>query len=132
MTLIRGIRNLRAEYDVTPGKRIPALIAAGDVAPWLSEQRAALCALAKLDADQLIIEPGMHPPDHAATVVVGDVVCYLPLAGLVDLEAERERLSSELLDLEARIARSQALLSGKLADLQTEHTRLEERLAALA
>jgi valyl-tRNA synthetase len=56
-------------------------------------------------------------------------------------------LSSELLDLEARIARSQALLSGefaqrapehvvqrerdKLSDLQTEHTKLEERLAAL-
>jgi valyl-tRNA synthetase len=147
MTLIRGVRNLRAEYNVTPGKRIPALIAAGDVASWLSEQRAVLCALAKLDADQLTIEQDMHPPDQAATVVVGDVVCYLPLAGLVDLQAERERLSSELLDLEARIARSQALLSGefaerapehvvqreqdKLDDLQIEHTKLEERLAAM-
>jgi len=148
MALIRSIRNRRAEYDVTPGKRIPALVAAGDAAQWLGEQRAVLCALAKLDPNRLTIEPTLEPPDQAATVVVGDVVGYLPLAGLVDLEAERERLSSELTKIEARIARSESLLAGefaqkapahvvqrerdKLADLQTEQAKLRERLAALA
>ena len=147
MALIRGIRNRRAEYDVTPGKRIPALIAAGEAARWLDEQRAVLCALAKLDPNQLIIEPTLQPPAQAAVVVVGDVVCYLPLAGLVDLEAEQARLSKKLAEIEGRIARSQALLAGdfaqkapdhvvqrerdKLADLQTEQAKLKERLAAL-
>ena len=147
MTLIRGIRNRRAEYDVTPGKRIPALIAAGDAAQWMDEQRAVLCSLAKLDDDQLTIQPTIQPPDQAATVVVGDVACYLPLAGLVDLEAERQRLSKSLADIENRITRSEKLLGGefaqeapeqvvqrerdKLAELQTEQDRLKERLAAL-
>ncbi|MEE9617531.1 MAG: valine--tRNA ligase, partial [Anaerolineae bacterium] len=147
MALIRGIRNRRAEYNVTPGKRIPALIAAGDAAQWLDEQRAVLCTLAKLDPDQLTIQPTIQPPKQAAIIVAGDVVCYLPLAALVDLEAERERLSSELAAIESRIARSESLLAGqfaqkapahivqrerdKLADLQTEQAKLKERLAAL-
>jgi valyl-tRNA synthetase len=147
MTLIRGIRNRRAEYNVTPGKRIPALIAAGDAAQFLEEQRAVLCSLAKLDPAQLAIQPAMEPPSQAATIVVGETVCYLPLAALMDLDAEREKLSSELADTEERIARSMGLLAGefaqrapehivqrerdKLADLQTERAKLEERLAAL-
>jgi valyl-tRNA synthetase len=147
VSLIRSIRNRRAEYDVTPGRRIPALIAAGDAAPWLEEQRALLCALAKLDPDQLAIQPTAQPPAQAATVVVGDVVVYLPLAGLVDLEAERERLSRKLSEIEGRIARSQALLAGefaqkapdqvvqrerdKLAELQSEQAKVKDRLAAL-
>ena len=147
VSLIRSIRNRRAEYDVTPGRRIPALIAAGDAAPWLEEQCALLCALAKLDPDQLTIQPTVQPPAQAATVVVGDVVVYLPLAGLVDLEAERERLSRKLSEIEGRIARSQALLAGefaqkapdqvvqrerdKLAELQSEQAKVKDRLAAL-
>jgi valyl-tRNA synthetase len=147
MDLIRSIRNRRAEYDVTPGRRIPALVAAGDAAHWVEEQRAVLCALAKLDSDQLSIQPTVEPPDQAATVVVGDVVGYLPLAGLVDLEAERERLSKELAAIEVRIARSRGLLAGefahkapahvvqrerdKLADLQAEQGRLKERMRTI-
>ncbi|MDY6875949.1 MAG: valine--tRNA ligase [Chloroflexota bacterium] len=147
MALIRGIRNRRAEYNVIPGKRIPALIAAGDAAQWLDEQRAVLCTLAKLDPEQLSVQPTIQPPVQAATIVAGDVVCYLPLAALVDLEAEHERLSSELDKVEARIARSENLLAGefaqkapahivqrerdKLAGLQIEQAKLEERLAAL-
>jgi valyl-tRNA synthetase len=148
MTLIRGIRNRRAEYNVTPGKRIPALIAAGGATQFLDEQRAILCSLAKLDPAQLVIQPTMEPPSQAATIVVGETVCYLPLAALVDLDAEREKLSSELADTEGRIARSEGLLAGefaqrapehilqrerdKLADLQTEQAKLEERLKSLA
>jgi valyl-tRNA synthetase len=155
MELVRGFRNLRAEYNVTPGKRIPALIAAADAAGFLEDQRAVLCSLAKLDADQLTIEAALEPPDQSATVVVGDVVGYLPpvlseaegLAALVDLDAEKERLGKDLADVESRIARSQGLLAGKfarkapahivqrerdkLAELQAEQAKLKERLAAL-
>jgi valyl-tRNA synthetase len=149
MDLVRGFRNLRAEYDVTPGKRIPAAIATGTAAAaeWLGAQRAVLCSLAKLDADQLTIQPTIPPPAQSATVVVGDLVGYLPLAALVNLDTERERLAKELTDVEGRIARSQGLLAGdfaqkapehvvqrerdKLSDLQTEQAKLQERLAAL-
>ncbi len=147
MDLIRGIRNSRAEYDVTPGRRLPALIAAGGAAPMLEAQRALLCALAKLDPAQLSIAAEMAPPDQAASVIVGEVICYLPLAAMVDLTAERERLGATLADVQRRIAHSEGLLGGqfaerapahvverernKLAELLSEATTLHERLAAL-
>ncbi|OQY24027.1 MAG: valine--tRNA ligase [Chloroflexi bacterium] len=147
MELVRGIRNRRAEYNVTPGKRITALIAAGDESGWLDEQRAVLCSLAKLDSKQLTIQPAIQPPDQAAVIVVGEAVCYLPLAALVDLDAERERLSKVLDEIKGRVARSEGLLAGefaqkapehvvqrerdKLAGLQAERAKLVERLAAL-
>jgi len=147
MDLIRSIRNRRAEYDVTPGKRIPALIAAGDQLALIEDQRERLCALARLDPERLVICAEMEPPDQAASVIVGQVIAYLPLAGMVDLDAERERLQGGLADVEARIARSRNLLAGafaerapehvvqrerdKLADMESEAATLKERLAAL-
>jgi len=146
--LIRGIRNRRADYRVTPGKRIPAMIAAGDGARALEEQRAELCALAKLDPESLIIEDAVEPPGQAATIVAGKVTCYLPLAEIVDLAAERERLSDALADLKRRIAHSEELLEGpfaerapehvvqrerdKLAELKAERTKLKDRLEAVS
>jgi valyl-tRNA synthetase len=147
MDLTRAIRNLRAEYNVTPGKRIPALIAGGNLAPVLVAQRAELCALAKLDAEASVIEAMLEQPEQAATAVVGDVVGYLPLAGMVDLDAERERLRKELDQVDGRIARSEGLLAGqfaekapphivqreqdKLAELKASREQLEDQLAQL-
>jgi len=147
MDLIRGIRNVRAEYDVEPGKRIPAFFAAGPWANLLREQRDILTRLARIDPEQSVIEEAMEPPAQSATVVVGDVVGYLPLAGLVDLEAERARLAEQLEEIEGRIARSEALLAGefaqkapphvverereKLADLKATRRQLQERLERL-
>ena len=147
MDLVRGIRNRRAEYHVTPGKRIPAAIAAGYATTWLNEQRAVLCSLAKLDPDQLTVEATVEPPEQAATIVVGDIVCYLPLAEIVDLEEEEERLSKEMAEVEKHIDHSQELLAGefarrapdyvvqrerdKLADLQAERAKLSEQLSTL-
>jgi valyl-tRNA synthetase len=148
MDLIRGIRNRRAEYRVTPGKRIPAIVVAPDAYDVLTEQQAVLCSLAKLDPDRLTIERSMEPPSQAATIVVGKTTCYLPLAEIVDLEEERARLSEELADVEGRIAHSKKLLAGqfaerapehvvqrernKLKDLKTERAELERRLETLS
>lgn len=148
MDLIRGIRNRRADYRVTPGKRIPAMIAAGDAVEMLEEQRAELCALAKLDPERLIIAETVDPPSQVATIVAGEVTCYLPLAEIVDLEEERRRLTDALSDVEERIDHSQKLLVGqfaerapehivqrerdKLQELETERSKLERRLQALS
>jgi valyl-tRNA synthetase len=127
MDLIRGIRNRRAEYRVTPGKRIPAIIVAPDAYDVLVDQQAVLCSLAKLDPDRLTIDQSMEPPSQAATIVVGKTTCYLPLAEIVDLEEERQRLSEELADVEGRIAHSKDLLAGQFAERAPEHVVQRER-----
>jgi len=147
MELVRGIRNVRAEYGVVPGKRIGALIAAGEEAEWMREQAAMLSVLAKLDQAELKIERTLDPPEKAATVIAGEAVCYLPLAALLDLDAERERLAGELAEIGKRIESSEKLLAGdfgkkapeqiverermKLEGLKGEEEKLRRRVATL-
>jgi valyl-tRNA synthetase len=145
--LIRAIRAARAEYDVAPARRIPALIAAGDATPFFASQRAVLTFLARLDDDDLHIVHAAEAPDQAITIAQGDVTAYLPLAGLVDLDQERQRLEGELVDLDAHIKRLTGLLNSpfaekappnvvqqerdKLARYQSEKEALTTRLAGL-
>ena len=160
MDIIRETRNARAEAvssapenikkDMT-GRRIEALIAGGSRTPMLKREAETLARLARLDAEKLIIEeilPADRRPDKAATLVVGEVEVILPLAGLVDLGAERKRLQSEAEQTEAEITRTEALLANegfiarapaqvvekeraKLAAAQDKLAKLTERLATI-
>jgi len=109
--LITSIRNVRNEYKVEPSHFVAATVAAGARAAMLNEQRAQIVRLARVADEQLsIVERLDAKLDHAAALVVGDVEVFLPLAGLVDLAAERARLSKELDAADADIARRAARL----------------------
>ncbi len=113
----------------------------------LASEREVLIALARLDPEQTAIVDSTEPMAQSASVVVGDTVVYLPLAGLVDLEAERARLGKELANLEARIAASEGRLAGpfaqrapadvvqrerdKLSEMRVEAARLREQARRL-
>ncbi len=127
MDLTRGIRNVRAEYNVQAGRRVGATIAAATAAPVLRDREAVLVSLARLDADHLEIVDACEPLAQSATVMVGDVVAYLPLAGLVDLEAECARLQKALDNLVQRIARSEQRLAGPFAEKAPAHVVKAER-----
>ncbi|HUM69409.1 MAG TPA: class I tRNA ligase family protein, partial [Chloroflexota bacterium] len=145
--LIRGIRAARSDNDVEPGKWVTAVISAGRHTPFLLSQRAILCALARLEETTLVIAADVPAPDTAVTIVQGEITTYLPLAGLVNLDKERERLQKELAELEAQIGRISNMLNGsfaqkaptavvqkerdKLAQLQASHAELSQRLASL-
>ncbi len=127
MELIRGIRNRRAEYRVTPGQPIPAMVASPEAHGVLEEQRELLCALARVDPERLTIEKSMEAPEQAATIVVGKTTCYLPLAEIVDLDEERARLAEALADVKDRIAHSRDLLAGPFAERAPDHVVQRER-----
>lgn len=145
--LVRAIRAARAENNVEPGKWITAVISAGDKADFLNSQKAILCFLARLAEDELVVAETAVAPDKALTIAQGEITCYLPLAGLVNLDKERERLEKELGELAQQIKRVSGLLNSpfaekappqvvqkerdKLADLQASQAELSERLASL-
>ncbi|MCC6315888.1 MAG: valine--tRNA ligase [Thermomicrobiales bacterium] len=105
--LIRAIRNARSEANVEPGRWIAADIYAGDLAPAFESVRRELAALARIDEERLTIARGEPAAGSGAvTAVAGEIVALLPLAGMVDLAAERERLGKEL--GEARLERDRA------------------------
>ncbi len=114
--IVREIRNLRAAKNVPPSRRIPASFAAGEAMSMLSEQKTTLAALARLDPQQLSVEAALpEKPEGSIALVVGPVEIYLPLAGLVDPEEERQRLDKDLAEARAQIERLEKLLAGPFA-----------------
>ncbi|HQX10092.1 MAG TPA: valine--tRNA ligase [Thermoflexales bacterium] len=109
---VRAIRNTRSERKVAPEKRVPARIAAGRHANAFEALRPAIAALASVDANALEIGEALGAPAEAAvTHALGEITVYLPLSGLVDLAAEKLRLTSELEALDKAILKSEALLA---------------------
>jgi valyl-tRNA synthetase len=149
MEVVRAIRNARSEYEVDPSRRIAAMVAAGPRASFLASQAAALATLARIDEEQLqIVEALDAAPEQALALVIAGYEIYLPLAALVDLERERERLAQELANVEQETQRASALLANerfvanapaevvqkerdKLNAQEERRVKLEERLAAL-
>lgn len=145
---IRAIRNVRSEYKVPLEKRIPAILSAGAAAAMLNEQREAIAMLARVDAAALNIAENVPAPDQCVTAALGEITAYLPLAGLVDVSAERARLSGELELTINLISRSETLLASdfvkrappaviekeraKLADLVAKREQMQTQLAKLS
>jgi len=116
MELVRSIRNARAEFGVEPAKRIEALIAAGQAKDLLAAQTETMVILARLDPAKLRIAATLpEKPQQALSLLVGGVECYLPLAAMVDLAAERARTEKELAAAQADVARGEKLLASDFA-----------------
>ena len=145
--LVRRIRNARVEAGVEPSRFVPALIAGGDKLRLLEAERASLAALARLDGQDLTIAADVTPPAQVVTLALGPITCYLPLAGMVDLAAERSRLEKEEAELSQQIERLTGLLNSpfaqkapaavvqkerdKLAGLEAGQREIRERLSDL-
>jgi valyl-tRNA synthetase len=130
--IVRAIRNLRAEKNVAPSKKIAAQIAAGTKASLLQEQAKVIASLAALnEAEFMIAESLKDKPADAAALVIGSVEIYLPLAGMVDRAEEKTRLEKELKEAQSHIERLEKLLSGDFANkapaalVQKERDKLE-------
>ena len=112
--LVRSIRNARSESNVEPGRWIEAQVIAGKRTASFEGARLELGMLARIADDKLtIVAEGSGEQDQVVTVVAGDVVATLPLAGLVDLGVERDRLTKELEQAQMEQQRANASLSNE-------------------
>ena len=111
--LVSGIRNARSESGVEPARWIAARFDAGAHASLIEETRAELSLLARIAEDQLSISAEAGGNEQALTVVARDVVAYLPLAGMIDLDGERDRLRKEIDAATAEAGRAQAMLGNE-------------------
>ncbi|GAA0146833.1 aminoacyl-tRNA synthetase [Lithospermum erythrorhizon] len=113
--LTRAIRNARAEYTVEPARRISATIVANsDVVSYISSEKEVLALLSRLDLQNLLFT-GSPPEDANQSVhlVASEgLEAYLPLADMVDISAEVQRLSK-------RLAKMQTEYDGHIARLHS-------------
>ena len=93
--LVTEVRAVRARYSVSPKASVDLIVRASGAAALLIEsQRHYLHELAGVG--KLTIDATAVKPPHAAVAVAGDAELYIPLEGLVDVAAERERVAREL------------------------------------
>jgi valyl-tRNA synthetase len=109
---VRAVRNARAETGVEAGVWISAMVYPGSHAATFQSLEQIFSALARIGKGRFEYrETQMEAPQAVVTLVIDDAIIYLPLAGMVDLDAERERLGKEIEQVEEEIARTGQLLS---------------------
>ena len=96
MDSIKAIRNMRAEVNANPGKKIPAIMLVNeDLREVVAHNDSYIKLLGGIDNLELRPLNGEKPENAMAAVVTG-IEVYLPLAGLIDVEKETQRLSKDL------------------------------------
>jgi valyl-tRNA synthetase len=114
--MVRAIRNIRSEYKVEPGRRITCTISAGDKVGTVEAQKKTFASLAGIDLEGLtIVEKPLEPSEECVMLVITPVEISLPLAGLVDPQAERARLEKELAEVQMQVERLEKLLASPFA-----------------
>ena len=110
--VVVGVRNVRGEMNISPAKDLPIYMARGDATAKrrLEENRQFLSKLANLEAITWLDDPTEAP--LCATALAGDLEILVPMAGLIDIDAELARLDREIdkIGIEAK------KLTGKLSN----------------
>jgi valyl-tRNA synthetase len=109
-SVLSGIRKIRSEMNISPAKVIPLLLADGDAGDRgrAAKFAAQIAFLARTETPQWI-ESGADEP-AAAAAVVGSLRVMIPLAGLIDLGAEKARLAKEISRIEIEIRKCEGKL----------------------
>jgi len=106
MDSIKAIRNMRAEVNANPGKKNPAImLVSEDLREVVAHNDSYIKLLGGIDNLELRPLNGEKPENAMAAVVTG-IEVYLPLAGLIDVEKETQRLSKELAAMEKDLQRA--------------------------
>ncbi|KZY86281.1 valine--tRNA ligase [Oleiphilus sp. HI0069] len=107
--VIVAIRNIRGEMDISPAKAIPVLLRNGNNEDQrrFQENEGFVKSLAKLESMSWLND---EEAPMSSTQLVGSMEVLVPMAGLINLDAEIARLNKEIDKAEKEIKR----LSGKL------------------
>jgi valyl-tRNA synthetase len=110
--VIVGVRNVRGEMNISPAKALPIYMARGDAEDKrrLEENRQFLSKLASLESITWLDDPAQAP--LCATALAGDLEILVPMAGLIDVDAELARLDREIDKISIEVKK----LSGKLSN----------------
>ena len=148
MQFILGVRRIRGEMNISPGKPLSVLLshASEQDRTSLEANRQALGFLARLESIEVLPEGDEGP--ESAIALVGGMKLLIPLAGLIDKDAEIARLEKEIARLRGDVDRTAAKLANsgfvdkapeavvakeraKLEDSQTAIGKLTDQLARI-
>ncbi len=143
-----GIRNIRGEMDIAPSKKLPVYLknTSPSDTQRLNGLQEYLANIAKLESIDVLSKNQEAPA--SATALVGEMEVLIPMAGLIDKEAELQRLDKALQKAKGDIARTQGKLGNskfvdnapaavidkersKLADAEMQVSKIEAQIDAI-
>jgi valyl-tRNA synthetase len=139
------MRNLKAEYKMGSRKDIKFVIKAAP--EWLAGEVKVLALL--VGAEEILLDSHYEAPKGTPAAVTGVGEVYMPLEGLIDVEAERLRLSKEISNIQLEVKKCEGKLgnasfverappevvvqeTARLEDWKVKLIQLHEMLTALA
>jgi valyl-tRNA synthetase len=142
--LVSQGRNLRREGNIPASKKVKFVLKPAGHVPEHDLEVLKLL----LNAEAVEVNPGFEPPKGTPSVHSEQGDLFLPLEGVVDMAAEKARLSKELEKCEAEISKAEQKLSNpsfagkapphvlqehqqRLAEWQSKRDRLKENLSRL-
>jgi valyl-tRNA synthetase len=111
-SFILGVRQIRSGMDIAPSRKLPVLLqnASAEDLSRAERHRAYLERLGGLESITPLAAGATAP--QSATALVGELTILVPMAGLIDADAEIDRLTKRI----AKIREDHAKISKKLAN----------------
>jgi valyl-tRNA synthetase len=107
---ILGVRQIRGEMDIPPGKPLPVILEnASEADGRRAAEHAPLLERVGRVESVILLAAGEEPP-AAATALLDETRLLVPMKGLIDVDAERKRLGKQLQKIQADLDRSRAKL----------------------
>jgi valyl-tRNA synthetase len=147
-TFILGIRQIRGEMDISPGKVLPVLLEQSSEEDRLYAERNALLLqrVGRVESVTALDDGEDVPP--SATALHGNMRIQVPMAGLIDVDAERARLVKQREKAAAELTKCRAKLGNdkfvnnapdnvvsqerqRVAEFEQQIAQLNEQLARL-
>ncbi len=148
-SFILGVRRIRGEMNLPPGKHLPVLVQGGSAKDIerVSRWRSWLERFGRIESIQWL-QTNETPPE-SAIALVDDLKVLIPLAGLIDKEAELKRLTKEIERIRKELPRIENKLNNpkfmerapaqvvakekqKLNELQEALSRLEDQFSRIS
>lgn len=111
---VRGIRNVRTEMNVPPGKKAKVFVVSrqADMRKAFTEGKLFFASLAS--ASEVCVQENKEGiAEDAVSVVIANATLYIPFAELVDISQETERLEKEEKRLQGELARVNGMLNNE-------------------
>ena len=137
--VVTALRNIRGEAGIKPGRQIDVLLRGGDHRDreLAATTRPLLERLAKVGSINWLPQ-GEQPPANALALV-GELNIMVPLAGLIDIQAERARIAKEidrkgreLRSIETKLGNDKFVQNAPPHIVEKERTRASDARATLA
>ena len=126
---VRGIRNIRTEMNVAPGRKASVYVVSEDAGVRKVFEEGSLFFASLAYASEVLVQADKAGiADDAVSVVIAGATLYIPFAELVDIKQEIERQEKEEKRLVSEIARAEGMLKNeKFISKAPEQKVAEER-----